>query len=548
MKRKYLALVFIIAILLLSTIAAAGFWQDITGGVISLSKFFKTKTTQQTIPPAEKAVTIECKAYIDGKCATESQPKLNMNLPKSAKAYTLESQKAKTVSGKAVKVSKTEKTITHNVMIGTQTKEVKVPVVNVCINNKCKEYGIDETLEIAGVVYDMALVKEKITLLPKGAQIIPPHEEDISKIELPPLKPMIQPKIKVVTPSLIPMPQPHIFKIGVIVDRDTIPYTQATRAEIEEAIALANDMLRIRNVNIQFLLQDIQNVNMGGYDTYMGEGWSVSGYIDDYYMGHIVSPPNGVAIFREDSVASLYGGYAVVSSNLIDYGFCNNFQSPALGNSYIYGGVHDWDHMYASCGYDSNLDSSNGYDGNHISAVSIDGECINSPGTPCIIHNGYYMCNNTDFENEEYARQRLNFIASNLIHEFLHSFSETLSHYCTVDCPSSCELAQDYAGMCPFVWDNFKNSWHSCGNIAYGENCAPDVDRCLEGTICEAWSAGNYRCSCLTDTACPYGRTCYEKRCKIPTGGECDIRRADLCITGHCTLTAGQRFKGTCTI
>lgn len=40
MKRKYLALIFIIAILLLSTIAAAGFWQDVTG-MFSLSKLFK---------------------------------------------------------------------------------------------------------------------------------------------------------------------------------------------------------------------------------------------------------------------------------------------------------------------------------------------------------------------------------------------------------------------------------------------------------------------------------------------------------------------------
>ena len=63
MKCKYLALIFIIAFLLLSTIAAAGFWQYVTG-MFSLSKFFKTKIAQQTIMPPGT-----CKISIDGECA-----------------------------------------------------------------------------------------------------------------------------------------------------------------------------------------------------------------------------------------------------------------------------------------------------------------------------------------------------------------------------------------------------------------------------------------------------------------------------------------------
>lgn len=52
-----------ILLLLVSGIAAAGFWQDVTG-MISLSKFFKSKTAQKTItPPAT------CRISIDGECA-----------------------------------------------------------------------------------------------------------------------------------------------------------------------------------------------------------------------------------------------------------------------------------------------------------------------------------------------------------------------------------------------------------------------------------------------------------------------------------------------
>ena len=51
MKRKYIAFIFIIVILLFSTIATAGFWQDVTGMFsVSLSKLFKKKVTDTPIP------------------------------------------------------------------------------------------------------------------------------------------------------------------------------------------------------------------------------------------------------------------------------------------------------------------------------------------------------------------------------------------------------------------------------------------------------------------------------------------------------------------
>jgi len=525
MKKAVVVLCFVIMLLLLvSGIAAAGFWQDITG-MFSLSKLFKTKTTQQALPSqAEKAVTTECKVYIDGKCATELQPKLNMNLQKSAKAYTLESQKAKTVGGKTVKVSKTEKTITHNVMIGTQTKTVKVPVVNVCISNKCKDYGIDESVEISGIVYDMVLVKDNVNLIPKGVPLVSPHEEDISEIDLPPLRPMIQPKIQIVMPPLRLL-TPHIFKIGIIIDRDTVPIPQASREEMQEVIRLANDKLRLRSTNIQFELQDIQNVNMGGYDAY-GELGSMEmaspndehEYVINYYMAHIASPPNGIIIFREDSGASSLGGYGLLALNLIEYGFCNNFQSPELGDSSIYGAILDWDHRYGHCGYDEVYDETNGFDGNRISSISVDGECRNMPGTPCVFRNGYYMCSNIDFENDEYARTRLSFLANTIIHEFLHSFhptEESLNayHFGGRDCPESdcdsdfLECAEWYSGMCPLIWANFANSWQSSCNVAstitrrevspMPTGCRSDAD-CRAGQRCQS-STGR----CLTSSPAP---------------------------------------------
>lgn len=456
MKFKYIAFIFIITILLLSTIATAGFWQDVTGMFsFSFSKIFKKQTAQQTLPQAEKIITTECKAYINGKCATELQPKLNMNLQKNAKLYVMESKKTKIIAGKTIKVTTIEKAFTRNVKIGTKEKSVKVPVVNICIDNKCKNYGVDETIEVGGVVYDLLLVEDKINLIPKGVPIITPHEEDISKITTPFER--FKPKTYG-PPPFRTTPTPRIFKVGVIIDRDTVPAPQASREDILEALRLANNKLRLRSTNIQFELQDIVELNMGHYAPGEWDPTPQFIYIDNYYLEHISSPPNGVIIFREDPTASSYGGYAIGSSEFSEYGFCNNFTSPLYGSSVIYGGVLDWDHMYAACGYDD-------YE-NHISDISIDGQCFNSPGTPCVLHNGYYMCSNTDFENDEYARQRLSFVADSLIHEFLHSFSATLSHYCTPDCPSSCELIRDYAGMCPAAWDSFIGSWHICDSLA----------------------------------------------------------------------------------
>ena len=490
--------------------------------------------------------------YIDGKCANELQPKLNVKLQKSAKVYTLEPKKSKTISGKTIKATKTEKTFTRNVKIGTKEKSVKVPVVNICIGSKCKDYGLDESVEISSVVYDLILVKDKVNLIPKGVPLIPPHEEDISKIELPPLKPMIQPKIKIATPSLSPMSTSRIFKIGFVIDRDTVPLPQASREEIQEAIRLANNKLNLHNTNIQFELQDITELNMGHYALGERDSLPQYSYIDNYYFSHASDPPNGVIIFREDPTASSYGGYSSGSSNLAGYGLYNRFESPLYGGSVIYGSVIDFDHMYAACGYDDNE--------NHISDVPIDREsgdreCTRSRGIPCVFHNGYYMCSHIDFENDDYARTRLSFLANTIIHEFLHSFHPTreslmIYHYGNLDCPdASCDVLDCfafYSGMCPVTWEEFLRSWQYY--LPYSENCMPEVDRCSDDTICEAWSTGNYRCSCLNNEACEYGRLCAEGRCKIPTGGECDTRRADLCITGHCTLTAGQRFKGTCSI
>lgn len=55
--------IFLVLLLLVSGIAAASFWQDVTG-MISLSKFFKSKAAQKTIAPPST-----CRISIDGECA-----------------------------------------------------------------------------------------------------------------------------------------------------------------------------------------------------------------------------------------------------------------------------------------------------------------------------------------------------------------------------------------------------------------------------------------------------------------------------------------------
>ena len=59
----------------------------------------------------------------------------------------------------------------------------------------------------------------------------------------------------------------------------------------------------------------------------------------------------------------------------------------------------------------------------------------------------------------------------------------------------------------------------------FGEACSIG-EICSKETLCINWSAtiGNYRCARLRDEGCNYERVCLGARCKIPTGGECDIR------------------------
>ncbi len=576
MNKKIFALFFCVALILISSFISAWFWQDITGmASFSLSKIFKT---QQSNVQSGKITDAGCKIDSKGKCFTAiASQRLNPTLQKNAKLQTLQFNQQKTISGKQIKISKTEKESTRIVLEGAKTKRVNVPVVNLCISGRCQDYGIDQTVDINGVIYDLAVVRNEIKLFPRGAPLVPPHNERWIEFEQTDYFPSEPISIEAAVPELIPVPitAPRIFKAGFIIDRDTVPHPQATRAEIEELIRIANEKFSART-NIRFVLHGVQEVNMGGYDTYGAWGINADGTsqilqsADDYYNAHMDAPPNGIIIFREDPTASSYGGYATLSSNLQGFGFCNNFAAPITGDSFIYVGVLDWDHMNSMCGYDDNAHE------NRISDVSIASELgiqCGRPGVPCRFFSdlNYYVCNLTDTERWVF-RNRLNSRAKAMVHEFLHSFhpspvaSNSFHGPCSStsgDCPEnfvdsltgfSCdargsdmlELGDSYARMCPITWKMFADSWHSCGNIAYSENCEPAIDRCMEGTFCEAWSAGNYRCSCLNNRACEDGNVCIEGRCKIRFGGKCDTRRADLCRNGNCVLLTGERFKGTC--
>lgn len=176
---------------------------------------------------------------------------------------------------------------------------------------------------------------------------------------------------------------------------------------------------------------------------------------------------NGFVFFSADQTARSYGGYAwpLYPSSLGLSDYCNTFAYKGE-TELMYGSVIDWAHMFGSCGYDENLD--------HISSVRINGECRNQPGTPCVFHNGYYMCKN--LIDDYYATDRNLFTITTVIHEIMHHFGDggNSDHFGTNECIARGTYEKDfycpseddsecYFDMCPYVYDNFENAENLCG-------------------------------------------------------------------------------------
>lgn len=250
------------------------------------------------------------------------------------------------------------------------------------------------------------------------------------------------------TATLKPTAEPiGYFNITIIVDTTSEPVSQS---EVNAVIADANAILyRITDfgLNLTDYVED-------------GSGSSVDVVTQNYMNSQSNNLPNGIVVFSfgDDDQAKLYGGYA--REITAPSGFVNTFNSPLYGTNQMYVAVIHFSHHYAACGY-AGTDTIQ-------SAVSSNGECRGEDGVACVEHNGYQMCENA--LEYLYASTPTYFTASSVVHEIMHSFAEvgTDVHFGTAACktamgwnPSYFDLdeAQRFNGMCPYVYDNFINSY-----------------------------------------------------------------------------------------
>ena len=237
------------------------------------------------------------------------------------------------------------------------------------------------------------------------------------------------------------------FTAGIVVDTTSEPVTS------QQAQSLVGD------ANAIFLPLTGFGFQMSDF-VEDGEGGTTTDMANRYIQSHLAALPNGIIIFSfgDRGDAKLYGGYGYAVE--APAGFHNTFVSPATGDGHIYVAVAHFSHKYAACGY-------NGQE-TVQSSVSVDGECRNQPGTACVQHNGYSMCENA--VGNLYASTTTYFNATTIIHEFLHPFSPggNQDHYATPECNQHMgypagffdfQKAEYYNGLCPFVYDNFINSY-----------------------------------------------------------------------------------------
>ncbi len=260
------------------------------------------------------------------------------------------------------------------------------------------------------------------------------------------------------TPKVFPSPdgsQPlGVFAFDALVDLSSEPVTiEQTEATLQDA---SNILFNLTGFVIQLNnYATVEFTQEQPPDYYMRDS------IPDCYIAQKTDAeiPDSLLIFSygSDNYARTMGGftYEIEASPT----FKNHFVDAFGKENQVYVMFNHYSHKYARCGYDETGETI-------ISDVSIGGECVNQPGTACVMNNGYSMCANA--VNDLYASTPNYFSASTVIHEIMHSFGlhGNMDHYGAPDCTeemkkrdSSWEAidgdAEKYNVMCPYVYDNF---------------------------------------------------------------------------------------------
>jgi hypothetical protein len=236
------------------------------------------------------------------------------------------------------------------------------------------------------------------------------------------------------------------FKVAVIVDPLSEPVAH------EQAQSLFDEASKLIQPFVPIGLEMVDFVEDGS-------GGATKDMAGRYLASHSKTQVNGILIFSfgDSGQAKLHDGYGYA----IPAGTRNAFVSPVGGANQIYIAVVRFELRYMACGY--------GGKDTVQSTTAIDGECRNKPGTACVQNNGYSMCANA--VGNLYTSPPNHFVASTIIHTFLHSFSPggDKDDYATPECnarmgyPSGffdLQESQYYNGICPFVYENFEASYH----------------------------------------------------------------------------------------
>jgi hypothetical protein len=235
------------------------------------------------------------------------------------------------------------------------------------------------------------------------------------------------------------------FDVAVLVDLQAPP---TPTGDIERVMALANTKLVEKTgeqLRVEVIVRDL------------ARGPGVGSMASSFASTRAANPPEGILVLTDDPDAFTYGGYSIYFRPTT--GITNEYPSPvpAVGGDKIYVAAVHFDHIYARCGYDDNL--------NRISDVSVDGECRNRPGTACVQRGSVWMCANALedlYANHDY------FTACTVVHEFLHPFGSegVYDHYGTSQCIQRTGMSQAEAndlaafqsncGLCPDVYGRFR--------------------------------------------------------------------------------------------
>ena len=261
----------------------------------------------------------------------------------------------------------------------------------------------------------------------------------------------------------------------VIVNSDDFP--SLTIDKVKEHFQMAENYWLFPKTQVRFNITDIKYYALAQKD------WKL--WLTEDLLKGYKTYPEYIVIYQNDPTYAGYQSQYELESFLNFYEFddeiiyCSKFKhflDESMG-IVIPAGIVNYGFKYSRCGY--------GEDGETVvSNVSINGQCINKEGIPCVWKNGYQMC--PDKVDSFFAQNPPLFPAKTIVHELLHSYADdeiTLEHFSqvcgnnklgwdseygwdyymkTLEAGSFDDIAQEYATICPYVWQQFINSQQVC--------------------------------------------------------------------------------------